>query len=199
MNWFDLIIIVIMASSVFYGLRVGLIKAIFVSLGAYVGWILAGQWSDDLGNILGETIGNKTLLTVISYLLIITAIIYITNFSYKFLRPLMTGLTLGFSSLVDRAGGIVLGIIIGIIISSAIIIGFTRLTYSLLDGNIAEKVPLQQVHDVKDGLQSSLSESTFVPLYVKTFQKIPDSLLGNVPPEFKFVINLLQDEINRLP
>ena len=83
MNIFDWFILIVLSISTFYGLRYGLIKAIFSMLGVTVGWILAGQLSGLIGEYLSGTITNESIATVISYGIIMILAIWISNYAYK--------------------------------------------------------------------------------------------------------------------
>ena len=55
-NWFDFVLLAIIAVGAVMGLRIGLIGAAFTVVGVFVGWLLAGQWSDDVGGLFGDSL-----------------------------------------------------------------------------------------------------------------------------------------------
>ena len=130
MNWLDYVPIAILVISALAGMKFGLIRAALTAIGVYVGWILAGQYSGELGALFEDSLSSDTLVTVISYAIIMLAALAAASIAAKIIRPLLTVFTLGLSSLVDRLGGLALGLVIGIAIAGALIIGMARLTYN---------------------------------------------------------------------
>ena len=74
MNWLDIVILVVIALGAFRGMSVGIIGAAIVAAGGFVGWMLAGQLSDDIGGMFDD-LSNDTLVTTVSYVVIIAAAI----------------------------------------------------------------------------------------------------------------------------
>ena len=119
MNWIDFVLLAVLILGALYGMRMGLIKAVFVTVGVYVGWLLAGQWSDRVGGIFEGSGSTDSIVTVLTYAVTIAGAVIAANYAVKVLRPFLTIFTLGLSSLVDRLGGLVLGILLGIALSGA--------------------------------------------------------------------------------
>ena len=71
MNWLDLVILIIVGVSAFLGLKIGLIRAGLTALGIFVGSILGGQFSDDIGGLFSGIDSDSAAATVISYAIII--------------------------------------------------------------------------------------------------------------------------------
>ncbi len=190
MNIFDWFILIVLSISTFYGLRYGLIKAIFSMLGVTVGWILAGQLSGLIGEYLSGTITNESIATVISYGIIMILAIWISNYAYKILMPILTATTLGMSSLINKIGGAILGLAIGIAISGVCLTGIARVAYALdLDpvDNPSESV-LLDFNNSLAGLESNLTNSQFAPTILKIFENLP----GTLPNEFEGAIDLFK-------
>ena len=49
MNWFDYLLLAIIAAGAVAGMRLGVIGAAFMAVGGLVGWMLAGRLSDGRG------------------------------------------------------------------------------------------------------------------------------------------------------
>ena len=209
MNWLDFVLIAILIIAVLFGVRVGLMRTAFNAVGVYIGWLLAGQYSDDIGNIFTESLSIDTLVTVISYGIIILVALATSNFVAKITRPLLTGFTLGLSSMVDRLGGLALGLLMGIAIVGAVIIGLSRLTYDfdtdvvmgVIPSEVAENVvqvqaQLGRVEDVREQLEAGLTESQIVPIFIDITDAIPANALGFVPDDFKVVLDFLELSID---
>lgn len=213
MNWLDFVLLAILVVGAFMGMRMGLIGAAFIAIGAFVGWLLGGQFSDDIGGLFDSSLSNDTLVTVVSYVIIIVASVAVANFVVKFVRPLLTVFTLGMSSMVDKLGGLALGLIVGIAISSVLIIVLARLTYDFdttsitgavtgaVPGQVADQVAvlddqIARIEDAKEQLETSLTDSALVSLFVDVADAIPASTLGFVPSDFKAALDILESNID---
>ena len=203
MNFLDYIILGTLAAGIIGGVKLGLIRAVFIAAGIYIGCLFAGQSSRYIGSILGGSVQNETLLTVVSYFVVIAIVLFITNFSYKFAKPMLSVVTIGISSILDRIGGLALGLIIGLSLSSMVVIGLARLTYSFdsdtvtnnIPGSVAGQVPIQKIDNIKTGLEGKMVDSQLVSAYISSFNKIPGDTLGYVSADFEVAIDLLRRAI----
>ena len=208
MNWIDFLLLAVLIVGALYGMKMGLIKAVFVTAGVYIGWLLAGQWSDKVGGIFEGSVSNDTIVTVLTYAVTMVAAVIAANFAVKILKPMLTVFTLGLSGMVDKLGGLVLGLLLGVAFSSAIIIGFARLTYNLDISSLTDAVPAQvtervvevgdqlaKVEDARESLETALTESQLVPTYIKVFDAIPANAMGLIPADFKVALEVLKTEI----
>ena len=189
-------------------MKMGLIKAVFVTVGVYVGWLLAGQWSDKVGGIFEGSVSNDTIITVLTYAVTMAGALIAANYAVKILKPFLTIFTLGLSSMVDRLGGLVLGLLLGLALSGALIIGFARLTYNFDTSSVTEVVPeqvsgrivqvgdqLARVEDVKESLETALAESQIVPRFMDVFDALPGDAMGFIPSDFNVALDMLKTEI----
>lgn len=205
MNWFDFVLLGIVVVGAFMGMRIGLIGAAFTVAGVLVGWLLAGQYSDDIGALAGDSVSNDTIVTVLSYAAIIIAAVVVSRVAAKIVKPLLTVFTLGLSSMVDRLGGVALGLLLGVAVSGALILAAARITYDFELSTITDVAVLQQVTDrvvqvegqlakvkgAKEGLETALSESQIVGAFINVADAIPADTLGFVPADFKVALEIL--------
>ena len=165
MNWLDIIILIVLIGSAVFGMRTGIITALIMTIGGFVGWLIAGQLADDLGSTFSDSVSSDTLVTVVSYIIIISAGLMVGSWIAKIVRPILSVATLGISSLIDSLGGITLGLLIGIVISSSIIIFSARFAYDFenIDNDTVTSIADQiDVKTVRLGLQNRLVDSTSV-------------------------------------
>ena len=130
MNWLDIILLVILALSVIWGLRTDLIGGMFTGLGVFVGWVLAGQLADDIGAFFDASLNSDTLVTVLSYIIIIIVSVVIIRSIGKIVKPILIVGTLGTVGLGAKLGGLALGFIIGLALGGILITGLARLAYN---------------------------------------------------------------------
>ena len=209
MGWFDIIILVVIFAFAIVGLRYGLIRALFNVIGVIIGSFIAGQFSDDVGEILSSSVSNDTFVTVITYGMIIIIAIILSNLISKMTKPILTVATLGLSSLIDRIGGFVVGFAIGILVSLAVVIGLARLTYdfdpekilkvntivgSQSNNLIPHSSDLPNVANGKVFLEESLTGSVFVPVFINVFNAMPSDTFGHVTGDFRLAIDVLESK-----
>lgn len=199
MNWIDIGLVSIILAIAYMGMKTGLIGALFITSSGFIGWMIAGQTSDNLGGIFDHSLSNDTLITVISYTLIVILCLIVGGITYRIVRPFIAIATLGLSSMVDRLGGLVMGLLLGLIISGAIIIAVSRLAYNFkipdegITGNVAQRIP--HVAETKERLEESLSNSAIVKIFIDVADAIPGNTLGFVPSDFKISLAILKESI----
>jgi uncharacterized membrane protein required for colicin V production len=201
LNWLDFVLLAIIVVSGIAGMRIGLIKAAFAVAGVVVGWLLAGQLSDDVGALFDSSLSNDTVVTVISYAIIVIASAVVASYIGKIVKPMLTILTLGLSKMVDRLVGLALGLLLGIAVAGAVVMAGTRLTYdfdtSVLDdrvpGQVADRLP--QIDGARESLEDAMAESALVGVFVDVTDALPASALGFAPSDFKLALRLLEAQM----
>ena len=203
MNWVDITILVILAVAATMGMNVGLIRAAFGAVGAFVGWLVASQYADEIGSTLSYSLASDTIVTVVFYVVIILLGLIISGIAAKIVNPFLTVLTMGLTALVDKGGGIVVGTIMGCLISGALILGTARLAYNFevpepaegVGGEVASRLP--EIDDVRQRVDDSLTSSAFVPVFIMVAQKVPGDTLGLVPEDFRAALEILDERIDK--
>ena len=199
MNWLDFLLLAILVIGAILGMRLGLLGAAINAVSLLIGWLVAGQLSDEVGGLFASSLSNDTIVTVISYIVIMALSLVLAKLVWKVARPIINLATFGIVGVADRVGGIVVGAILGIVISSAIIIVLARLTYDFeltdtgIPGNIASKVP--KVADTKEAVEAALTDSATVPAFINFTNALPGSALGFVPSDFKISLEILEKNI----
>ncbi len=74
MNWLDVIIIALWGIGFFVGWRMGLLGAIFTTGGLVVGVLLAARLSDNVSELLTDSVSSDSLATIIAYAIILFAV-----------------------------------------------------------------------------------------------------------------------------
>jgi len=226
MNWLDIALIVTLVLGLLWGIKAGLIGATFTAVGILVGWVLAGQVAGDIGGLFESSLNSDTLVTVVSYAIIIIASVVIIGFIGKIAKPILTTATLGMSGMVDKLGGLALGLVIALAIAGVFITGMARFAYNFtiqtpgveavapgitgtaIGGQAAAAtgaltdalgdVSLPIVADKKQAVEDSLTESTIVPIFMDIQGALPADALGFIPADFALALDILQAEINAL-
>ena len=188
MNWLDIVIVIIIGVSAYMGLKMGVIRAGLTALGIFVGSILGGQLSDDVGGWFSGIDSDSALATVISYAIIISVCLLAAAIASVILRKVAYVLFMGWA---DKLAGVALGLAAGAVISAAVIMGMANLTYSSEVGDELAGKFLDSTLDTeraKKQLENGLTQSTLVGVFVDI---VPASTLWFVPSNFKIALDVL--------
>ena len=117
MNWLDIVILVALIIPVFTGLKQGLIKAALTLAGLIVGVVLAGNFYQQVGGILGF-IDNEDVANVVAYILILVIVMIIAGVVATLLKFTAKAILLGW---VDHLGGAIFGVLMGAIFMGALL------------------------------------------------------------------------------
>jgi len=207
MNWIDIVILVILIASVFWGARTGLFGAALYAVGTIIGWIIGGRVAQMIGSAFGDSLSIDTTVTVIVYILILGATFLLTRSIIKLLKPgtaLVDVATLG----MNRIVGMILGLAIGIILVAVLITAITRFTYDFdlgtdISGSAALTTPglivteniSAKVDNTKSALENGLTGSAIAPTIVKILRKIPGNSFGLVPKDFMAALDILGSKL----
>lgn len=200
MNWFDFVLIGLVVVGAIVGLRIGIIGAAFTAIGGVTGFLLAGQLSNVIGGLFDSSVSGDTWVTVASYVVIIGLTIVASGFVWRVARPFVTLATLGASSMVDKMGGMALGLVVGVAVAGALILVATRFTYNLpelpddkIPGALTAAAERFPAAETKESLENALAGSGIVGAFTDVVDAIPGRALGFVPADFEFALEILEN------
>ena len=210
MNIIDWITVTIILFFIIWGYKTGIINAVFYTIAIYLAILFSGLFAGRLLNIvwnsLHNDINNKTLSTIIGYIVIFIIIILISKILISLIKK-----TFNFSTvrLLDKLGGIILGIVAGSMICGAIITISARYVYLPSSMEISSEKSLgkniEEITEsiskeffeigIKDFIDQKLVSSKFVP-YVMNQRKV---IIEFAPEEFGIGLDILNSRINKYP
>lgn len=112
MNWLDIVIIIIVSISFFFGLKIGLMKNIFYLSSLIMGIFVASRSYSYGAKILGGVIQNPNLASMVSFIAIFFIIAGIIVLIGIMLKRFIHFIRLGW---IDRFGGGLFGLLCGCI------------------------------------------------------------------------------------
>ena len=214
MNWLDFVILGILIVSMYWGLKTGIFVAAIYGIGILVGWRISGEASQIIGELLGDSLGLKsdsvkavselsgvnlgvdTTTTIIAYVIILILTVIVTKIILKFVKPFITVIDVATLGL-NRIAGIILGLVVGVIISSVTISGLTRLAYDfhelpdvpgsslISNGEILEIKGIDaKIENTRTSIEDALLDSTIAPIFVSVLQITPDNAFGIIPTDY---------------
>lgn len=207
MNWIDIVLLIIVLISLIWGIQTGVMRTLFVAIGIVLGWWLAGQFADDVGGLAGGLPTLNSIVTAVAYWVIIIGTAVVVKKVGDLIRSAIVVGTLGAAGFADRLGGLLLGLIIAIALTSAVVIALTRLSsdFTLSTPNVS--IPgteltivsggkVAVVESRRDALTTSLAESSVVSAFLTARDTLPEGMLGFVPGDFQAGFDILENYIS---
>ena len=107
---------------------------------------------------------------------------------------------------VDTVGSLALGLVMGVVLSGALITVLARyssdLPLELLDlapGEVISDQPIEFLIErvgIQEKLNTAMVESTLIPIFLDIRSAIPGHALGFVPDDFKVALDVLETQID---
>lgn len=203
MNWLDFVIITTWVFGFVAGWRIGVFGAIFTTGGLIVGVLLAARLSDNVADAITDSISSDSLATVIAYGIILLAAFLAAQAIKTVVKRILKLVFLGW---IDAAGAIGLGLVMGLVLSGALITVTARYStdlplglQSLIDQDVTGVLSIPSIIErtwVQDHLNKALVESILVPPFLDMRDALPGHSLGFLPDDFKIALDILQVEID---
>ena len=192
MNWLDIILIGIVVIGALRGYRVGLFGVLVNVVALLLAAFIASQVVYVLGWVGDGYFRLSASVIVVIYWLIGAVTVVAIQYAWNILRRSLGIVTLGASSLLDRVGGLLLGVALGGLLAAIIVLGLARLTYDLpLEStNIAGSVL-----NVREGLEITLAESVVVRLVITIANHLPFDAFGLISHGFDQALELIERRI----
>ncbi|MQF48844.1 CvpA family protein [SAR202 cluster bacterium AC-647-N09_OGT_505m] len=202
MNWLDIVIIAVWAFGFIVGWRMGLFGAIFTTGGLIVGVLLAARFSDNVSEIITDSVSSDSLVTVLAYGIILLAVLVTAQVIRTIVKSLLKLVFLGW---VETVGGLALSLIMGVVLSGSFITVLARYSsdlpsefLNLAPGEELSDLPLELLIEragIQEKLNTALVESNLVPMFLDIRDAVPGHALGFVPDDFKVALDVLEVEI----
>lgn len=196
MNWLDVVIIAIVVVGAFIGMKIGLIWTAITAIGAFGGWLLAANLSDDVGNLFNQSLSNASVVTVVTYTVITLVSTLLAALIGRLARPLLSAATMGLAGLVDKLGGVAVGAIVGMALAGALIVAMTQFADNFevpeagVAGAVARKIP--KVENTREFVKDALAGSAIAPVFIDVTDALPGKILGLVPSDIRTSLNILE-------
>lgn len=145
MNWIDIVLIVFIIMSMVGAAIQGIIRSVLTLVGLIVGVILASNFYEQLGSSVFGFISNETIANVVAFIVVMLAVMIVAAIVGNILRSVLKVIHLGW---LDKIGGLVFGLVIGVVSAGALLAvivkmtGTGLITDSVLSGLILDQVPL---------------------------------------------------------
>ena len=190
MNLLDFIIAIVAIVGLVTGWKMGLLGAIFNTLGVFVGLFLAAQISDDIASWFTEQGAADAIATVLSYVVIIVGVFVGAQVARGFAKRVLNLVFLGW---VDSLGAIAVGVLFGFGLAGVLILGLARFSNDLPTEGATGMIV--EMTGIRGSLQDKMVESSLIPVFIDVTDAIPASALGFVPGDYRLALEQLEQLI----
>ncbi len=147
MNWLDIIVLLMLLIPIFIGWRRGLVGTVVPLVGLVVAIILAGRFYDSVAGWFSTWLDSPAQANLLGFAIIFVIVLAAAMVVAAISREFLSLLLLGW---VDRIGGLAFGLLIGGLVTGALLTMVTKffgsaventVTDSALAGFLLDKVP----------------------------------------------------------
>ncbi|MFP6680315.1 MAG: CvpA family protein [Dehalococcoidia bacterium] len=212
MSIFDVVLIPVFVIGALLGLKWNLVQSVLNFLGVYVSLLIGAQFADNVVERFTDDIENESVTTAIGYVVIFLGVLIVAQIAGKTIRATMSLVVLNW---VDKAGGVVVGVLMGAILVTGVVTVMARIAYpqedAILDNinDLAASASsgrsiearterlYQELADRygRDTLKEWLDDSIIVPRVLAVRDKIPGDTLGLIPGEFETALNTMEADL----
>jgi membrane protein required for colicin V production len=164
MNWLDIVIVLIVTLSAFFGYRKGFVRKIFGIIGILAGFFIAVRFYGNVFDLLSKFIKSDPLFVkALSFLLILTIVYLIFLWIATFMASMSSG-----TKIADKIAGAITGFIQGLIIASVLLVNLSYMNFpeqqvrdsSLLYPTIYKIAPaiFDRIIEITPGIKSTYEE-----------------------------------------
>ncbi len=201
MNWLDIAFLVVLAGAGYIGLKSGLLGMIVGVVALYLGWTFGGQFALLVAGLLDDDPARQSWIGFVVYGLIVAAALVGAAIVWRILRPILKVFTVGLSAMVDRLGGLAVGLLLGVLLCASLVVGLTRLTYAYEDafsggvaGQFSSRVP--DSIESMENLEELLAGSSVSRAVVRVIGVIPADAFGLAPGRFGTGLEMLKQTVD---
>lgn len=208
MNFFDWVLIALFVIGAAWGFRKGLVDAVLLVASIYVALLLSGQFASRLLVTFWDAADQQALATAAGYVIIFVAVFVAGRVVSHIVKSSLRRVRLNW---LDKAGGVVVGIIAGVLLAGGLMAVTARFTYVVDDtstnttnggGGFSPEVLVEQLREtaesylVDSGRENTdrwMVESEVVGILLDVRDVLPGGSLGMAPEDFNTALDILDD------
>ena len=153
MNWIDVVIVIIIASSAFYSLRTGFIRQASAVIGLVVGIYAALTYREALASKLVPYISNARMADVAAFVLILIGVWIASSVLASLAYGALKALGLAWA---DHLFGMLVGVLVGLFVTTCILLLFVRLPVPSLNDAVQQSTLAALIFQALPHLQQLL-------------------------------------------
>lgn len=199
-NWVDLLVVIIMFRTIYISFQGGLSHEIFPLFGSIFKLALSLYFYDKLGYLLNSNIAiiPVSICNLVSFI----AIVLVSGLALKFLKVIVdTIIKVTWHPLIEKAGGMLVGVLRGAVVSSMVLIFLVLIPLSYLEWSVKDKSLCGSfflrvgptIYQAMPGA-GALYEKMIKDIVSKKDISAKDNKSGKVQPEWQKVLNPINNK-----
>ncbi len=129
---FDIVLVAVLGGFALMGLVRGLIQTVGSILGFVLGILIASYYADDVANSLMPLLAQWVIAKTLAFFGLYWVVSHVTTWLFYWLDQAYHLLSIiPFLSAINRIGGLILGVSIGVVIASSLVLIITLIPWSL--------------------------------------------------------------------
>lgn len=198
MNLFDFVLIAVFAGGALYGYRSGLVQSVLNLAGVVAAMWLSGRFATTVISNFTSDIESEALTTAIGFVVIFIVVFIAAQIVGKLVRTVLTVMFLGW---VDKLGGIAVGVVIGLVLTSGMVTVGARYAYVLDESSSDPSLPKRLVENYlnkagRERVDQWLTGSQMVPVLLDVRDALPGDTLGMVSDDLTTALDILQERVD---
>lgn len=199
MNFYDWLILILVAAGALLGLRNGAFRTVLTIAGVFIAMLLGAQFAGRIVPAFTDSITNEAVITALGYIIIFVAV-FVAVMILSGIAKLAMSVT--FTGWLDKVAGIGVGMVIGVLVSLALTMLLARLAYVFDPGDRGDTGKLNEIVEqhiqggARDRVDSFLTGSSLVPALIDIQDLLPGDAFGLVPADFQTAFAILESRID---
>jgi uncharacterized membrane protein required for colicin V production len=204
-NFLDWVLIALFAIGAIWGYRKGLVDAALLAASIYIALLLSGQFAGRVLGLIWKDVESEALNTAIGYVIIFVGVFIAGRVLSAIIKKSLKAVYAGW---VDKAGGIVVGLVIGLLLTGGLTAALARYTYVVDkegagnpdsgDPNFVEQMKNAAedflVDSARENFDEWLTRSEVVGVLLDVRDALPGSALGIAPEDFNTALDILESK-----
>ena len=202
MNVFDWIVLAILIASLFYGYKVGLVDGVVTVIAIYVSLLIGGQFAGRVLSLLPLSVENEALSTPIGYVIIFAAVLFASRIVASAANATLEKISV--VEWVNKAGGLLFGVVIWVLLAGAVMTVTARYTYVFDEPQQRRKSKPYGVvrelvaSDVRTNHRRHAHRIRNSSHMLLEFRGVtPGGMLGMAPADFDTALDILEERASR--
>ena len=205
MNFLDWVLIALFAIGALWGFRKGLVDAALLAVSIYVALLLSGQFAGRVLPAIWDEVESEALNTAIGYVIIFVGVFIASSILSRIIKNSLKAVYAGW---VDKGGGIVVGILVGLLLSGGLVAVMARYTYVVDqqgagdpdegDPNFIEQMKNAAEDFIKDSARENMdkwmTQSNVTGVLLDVRDILPGNSLGIAPEGFNTALDILDSK-----
>tara|TARA_B100001971_G_C17954571_1_gene414276 strand:+ start:62 stop:670 length:609 start_codon:yes stop_codon:yes gene_type:complete len=200
MNVLDWILIAVFAITTFLGYKTGLVNALINAATIYAGLFFSGLFAGRVLVLFWDGVESEALSTAVGYVIIFVGVYLAGRILMSMTRKTLNLTIMGWA---NNAGGVVVGLVIGVLIAGALMTVTARYTYVIpadigdqTAGGVQAMIENTARNYAEDGAREKLDAWLVESKVVPSLLSLRGFIIEFAPEDFGLALDILETRAN---